>query len=116
MTIDTATEITTAARRIARESGAYSLDREDLQFDAEGQIIARPWKSDRTAHDAIIATRKMTQREAQDVLDAHAHAAEADAHAVEHVNAYPGAVYPLAYGEYMSSLIEARGLEAGGYR
>lgn len=70
MTINTATTITTAARRIARESGAYSLDREDLQFDTEGQIIACPWKSDRTAHDAIIATRKMTQREAQDMLDA----------------------------------------------
>lgn len=79
MTIDTATEITTAARRMVREARQRTRHTK-MYFDAEGHVMAaheadlhyatRPeWM------DEVVATAlggNLTQRDAQDLIDAHA--------------------------------------------
>ena len=71
-TFNTQTAITTAARRIARISGQYALISDKLTFDADGHLTGQPYKGDRVPYDTIVVTEKITQRQAQDLLDAHA--------------------------------------------
>ena len=110
-TINTRTEITTAARRIARTSGQYALTRDNLVFDADGNLIGQPYKSDRTAYDAIVVTKKLSQREAQDLLDAHAAGAEWRASAVEN-GMFDADAYAGGMQSYWSQIQHLRDEEA----
>jgi hypothetical protein len=85
--MDTATTITTAARRIARVINdtfaelTVSFDRDGRQVNAHSTGLWYANPADEPAHAAKLSGRrnrpeKLTQREAQDLLDADAYAAE----------------------------------------
>ena len=104
--INTATEITTAARRIARTSGKFALVSDKLVFDKDGTLIDQPYKTDAVRYDEIVVTQRITQREAQDILDSHAHARAARAEGV--AGMYDRDVYQMARNSYMEDLDRAR--------
>lgn len=70
--MNTNTPITTAARRIAR----YSNDGMELNFGPDGTPITLLSQAEASDPRTIGIRGKYTQREAQDVLDSHAYAAE----------------------------------------
>ena len=105
------TAITTAARRIARETGTADFAAECIQFDIDGKVIARPWVSDRLPYDAITATKRLTQREAQDLLDAHAAGLAAAATAAEY-SMYEADAYTMAVSGFHMDLQDARAEQA----
>ena len=103
-TIDTATPITAAARRIARRTqlavkGMFVcyFDREGLLIDTHLSGLAYADPADRPTYAIRTISGPMTKREAQDLLDAY------DAHPDD----------PLARDEYLSDLEAARHREAG---
>lgn len=71
MTVTADTPITTAARRVARHSQTMHQGYH-LTVDAEGRVTGEPATAVATPREQLRITGPLTQREAQDLLDAHA--------------------------------------------
>lgn len=109
--MDLRTDITTAARRVAREVNAHPAVTR-LNFDANGVIVYAheaealdvPREPDvrATACGLKGTLERMTWRQAQDLLDAGAHASRVVPDAANKFR------WTMAYGGYLSDLESAR--------
>lgn len=98
--MDTNTQISTAARRIARQS----RDGRRGYFDAEGAMIVEIVGSDAfgPAQFSAATAGKVTERRAQDLLNADRMAEDE----------FPGVIREAAIGMYLTGLDSERSLQA----
>jgi hypothetical protein len=98
--MDTNTQISNAARRIARQS----RDGRRGYFDAEGTMIVEIIGPDAfgPAQFSAATASKVTERRAQDLLDADRMAEEE----------FPGVIHEAAIGMYLTDLDNDRSLQA----